>query len=141
MDVKSLWSDQDFQYMGWHDSRIYSLMLPDEDFRISLDIDYIFKWERSGEKQGFLVSPCNLEFINVSSFKVDIDYNDSMLIFISEIKRFNERLTPNGKLTHWDFEIECDCGSIYFSATGFEQKVRSQPILSKTQDLNKLRVG
>lgn len=137
MKVRELWSDSDFPDMGWHDSRLYSLSIPDEKFRLTLDVDYIFKWEKSSNSvTGFWVSPCDLIFLNVSNFGIEVDLKNTNLLFISDIKRSNERLTPNGKFTEWSYEIECDNGSIYFSSTGYEQRIRKQPILSETQDLN-----
>ncbi|TXL06192.1 hypothetical protein BMR08_15615, partial [Methylococcaceae bacterium CS2] len=104
------------------------------------DIDYIFKWAKNdAEQKGFWVSPCELLFFNVAGLKIDVDFQDNMLLCISDIRRKNERLTPNGKVIEWDFEIECDHGLILFSATGFEQRVRTQPVLSETQDLNENR--
>ena len=140
MKIKDIWSDSDFADMGWDQSRLYSIAIPDENFKLVLDIDYIFKWQREGSSySGFWVSPCNLIFHNVSGFKSEIDYKDNNLLFVSEIRRSNERLTPNKMFTAWDYEIECDNGSISFSATGFEQTVRKQPVLSETLDLNKNR--
>lgn len=140
MKVREIWSDSDFADMGWNDNRVYSIVIPDEDFKLSLDIDYIFKWEKDRDTySGFWVSPCNLTFFNVSGFKSEIDYKDRNLLFISEIKRSNERLAPNKKFMVWDYEIECDNGLISFSATGFEQVVRTQPVLSESLDLDKNR--
>ena len=121
--------------MGWHDCRIYSVALPDEDFCLKLDIDYIFRWEeQSDNRYSFWVSPCDLVFQNVSEFSVSLNYGNNMLLFISDL---NQWLSPNGKMTEWDYEIECDQGTIAFSATGFEQVVRSQPKASETQDLGR----
>ena len=139
-NVKEVWRDDDFDEMGWHDSRLYELSFPDEEFQIKFDIDYIFKWEKSsGSITGFWVSPCDLIFENVANFCVDIDFKNNTLIFISEIKRTNKRSTPNGRLVEWDYEMECDNGLIRFSSTGFKQRIRKQPILSESQDLGKPR--
>ena len=140
INVKDVWDDSEFDAMGWHDCRIYSIRLPDEQFRLSLDIDYIFKWQDSPSGQhGFWVSPCDLIFHNVSGLKIETDYENSMLLFISDIRRCSPVMSPNKKMEIWAYEIECDKGIISFSATGFEQLVRKQPILSETQDLNENR--
>lgn len=137
MKVKNTWTDDEFEDLGWHDCRLYAIQLPDENFKLSFDVDYIFKWEKESDQFKFWVSPCDLVFSNVSGLKVDLDYRDSMLMFISEVKRSNPRLSPNGKVTIWDYLIECDNGDIAFSATGFRQTVRSQPVLSESQDLRR----
>ncbi|WP_196138288.1 hypothetical protein [Aliikangiella sp. G2MR2-5] len=140
VEIKETWSDSDFENMGWHDCRLYDLAFPDENFELKLDIDYIFEWlkDNKGDVSGFLVSPCELVFENVSAFKVDVDFNDSMFLFIENIMRFNERLTPNKKMTMWDFKIECEHGYISFSATGFKQKIMKPPVRSETQDIKRV---
>lgn len=133
MDVKELWETEDFEEMGWHDARIYSIVVPGEDYKLKLDIDYIFKWELKGEFFNFWVSPCSLSFLDVSDLKINIDFKNNLMLFISDINRFNERLSPKGKFTVWDYEIECDNGMISFSATGYEQQVRKPPVFSEGQ--------
>lgn len=136
MIVKDIWLDKDFEEMGWHDCRIYSISFPDEEFRFSLNIDYIFKWEKVKEElKGFWVSPCVLKFESVSDFNMSIQSDQSLMLFISNITRKNKRKTPNTHLIEWDYEIECDKGNICFSATGFEQRVKREPMFSITQDL------
>jgi hypothetical protein len=138
MKTKDLWTDSDFEAMGWHDCRFYAVTLPDEQFQMKLDIDYIFALDESmSEDLKFWVSPCDLIFENISQFKINVDFEDSMLLFIGDIKRTNPRLSPNKKVTIWDYFINCDNGSVSFSATGFKQILRAAPVLSKTQDLNR----
>lgn len=36
---KTLWTDQDFDDMGWHDSRIHSIATIPEKFEVMFDID------------------------------------------------------------------------------------------------------
>ena len=122
--------------MGWHDCRLYSVSLPNENFEFKIDIDYIFKWERRGDLFiGFWVSECDLSFHHVSDFKIAIEPENTFPTIIADITRKNTRSTPIGDLFVWDYEIKLDNGVIRFSATGFTQKLRSQPILSETQDL------
>ncbi len=138
MNVKNVWTDSDFNEMGWHDCRLYSVIIPGEDLKLKFNLDYIFEVEKKeNEFKGFWVAPCELHFFNVIGLKINIEITDTILLFISDIRRLNERLTPNGKSTEWDYEIECDNGDISFSATGFRQELKSQPILSKTYDLNR----
>jgi hypothetical protein len=139
MEVKELWSDAEFDEMGWHDCRIYSLRFPDNELRLKLDIDYIFSWEKlPNDSFRFWVSPCELIFENVSDFKAEVDFKNYMQLFIMELKRGNARPSPNGKATLWDYEIDCDNGRIAFTATGFEQRVRAQPRpIGPEQDLGR----
>ena len=128
MDVKELWTDADFDQMGWHDCRIYSVRFPDNEHRLMLDIDYIFRWDKLPEDSfRFWVSPCELVFRNVSDLKAGIDFKNYMQLFIMELKRGNPHPSPYGQVTLWDYEIDCDNGRISFAASGFEQLVREQP--------------
>ena len=136
--IKEIWGDDDFKDMGWHDCRLYGVKLLNENFNISFDLDYIFRWIKSENKfDGFDVAPCVLTFFNVSRLNIELNYNENLLCFISDIKRENMRPSPNGKFSLYDYSIECDTGFISFSATGFEQRVKSVPIRSEYQDLRR----
>ncbi|MGE6781529.1 hypothetical protein ACQKGL_03300 [Ensifer adhaerens] len=117
--------------MGWHDCRLYGIKLQDEEFCLSLDIDYIFRWH----EEGFDVSPCVLTFFNVFELKIELDYRKNLLCFIGDLNRFDAQ-SPSGIRT-WRYEVQCDVGLISFSATGFRQMVKAPPVRSKTQDLDR----
>jgi len=136
MVVKEIWTNSDFEIMGWHDCRIYAMSFPDEKFKFYLELDYIFKWEKYYEGYKFWVSPCHLIFENIYDLRVEMDFQDSIGLYMIEIKRLNPRLSPNQKMTIWDYIIECDSGRIFVSASGFTQIVIKQPVLSETQDLD-----
>jgi hypothetical protein len=145
MTYRTIYSDADFPQMGWHDATVYSMMFPTDDFSISFDIDYIFKWHRTGAAfSGWDVAPCTLKFENVSKLKVALDWSlpDNMLLndtSFMDIRRQNMQPSPNGKVVCWDYEIELDVGVITFNATGFEQVVRVPPIFCESQQLGRSR--
>lgn len=135
MKVKEIWTDSDFEDMGWHDSRLYSVKFPDDELELKLDIDYIFKWEEvKGEKFKFWIAPCDLIFSEVLSLKLEIDFSYSTGIDILSIRREQKEQSPNGT-SIWSYVIETDRGLISFETVGFKQKVRLQPILSESQNL------
>ena len=135
MEVKNTWTDDDFSEMGWHDNYIHSIIFPGNDYTMTFDIDYIFKWELVKEKNlyNFWISPVLLMFKNVSNLKIDIDFENSIGLDIVELKRVNSRPSPNGKLTIQDYIINTDKGLITFESTGFVQKVKKQPIFTSSQ--------
>lgn len=141
MEVKSIWTEMDFEEMGWHDSYIHAIALPSESLELVLDIDYLFKWVLDDETNSynFWVSPCTLYFFNVLNLKIDVDFQDSVGLDISEIKRINPRPSKNGKTTLWDFEIETNKGVIKFESSGFKQIVRKQPAYSPSQVLERIK--
>lgn len=141
-EYREIWTDADFDDMGWHDATMYSMDMPREGtFSVSFDIDYIFKWHKDGNRfVGWDVAPCTLRFENVSGLKASLNWmndggtNDAYTCIV-DITRSNARPTPNGQLTVWDYHIELNSGEIDFSATGYNQTLRSPAVYSETQDL------
>ena len=41
---KAVWTDGDFEAMGWHDARLYSFLTLPDTFELAFDIDYIVQW-------------------------------------------------------------------------------------------------
>ena len=87
---KSLWTEQDFDEMGWHDVHIHALAFDSENFELLLDIDFLFAWvdPAPGEKYySFWISPCTLAFSNVHSLKAQIEGGFGFGLEISEVSR------------------------------------------------------
>ncbi|GLR61138.1 hypothetical protein [Rhizobium indigoferae] len=136
MNYREIWTDADFVDMGWHDALIYSMSFPQANYAIRFDIDYIFKWHWEREAvRGWDVAPCTLEFNNVSDLSVSLSWPTQGDTSIHHITRKNSRLSPNGKIMLWDYQIELDVGDLSFTATGFTQTVRKPPIFSTSQAL------
>jgi len=133
MKTPSVWTNENFLEMEWRYGRLYRLSFPDEKFQLGFDIDYIFESSESG----CLVAPCDLQFENVASFKIDANFEMNMLIFINQIRRNGPQKSPNGKFNIWSFEIECDNAMFTFTATGYSMTLRSNPILSETWDIGR----
>jgi hypothetical protein len=76
---KKIWTEVDFNIMGWHDNPIYALSLGGDDPVIKgllLDIDYIFEWIRpipSETTFSFWIAPATLCFKDVSDVKINIE--------------------------------------------------------------------
>jgi hypothetical protein len=137
MKVKEKWTNNDFDEMGWHDSRLYKIKFPDDEFNFTIYLDYIFKWEKGND--GFFkfwVSPCEMIFKNVFNLDMNISFKKSINIDIDNIKRDKAGLTPNGKMTNWNFLIETDKGFIELMGTDFEMNVISQPVFINSQDIS-----
>lgn len=140
MDYKNIWTEADFTDMGRHDAVLYSMSFPQADCVVRFDIDYIFKWHwDSGAATGWDIAPCTLEFNGISNLKLSLDWQMQGDTSIQNIARNNCRLSPNGKFTVWDYQIELDIGDLSFTSTGFTQALRSRPIFSASQSLGRLR--
>jgi hypothetical protein len=127
---KWIWSDKDFELMGWHDCPIYALKFDNE---VSLDLDYIFKWndpQVQGMPFTFWISPATLIFEDVSLLKANFIMNFVNSLEISEITRSNLKHS-----TEWI--IETREGTITIHAKSFKQIIRLKPSLQYGQFISK----
>lgn len=123
---KWIWSNHDFDKMGWHDCLIYALKFDD---KVSFDIDYIFKWnqpEVDGMPFTFWISPVTLVFENVSLFKVNF-----IMDFVNGLEIDGISKSKIGSSTEWI--IETQEGSITIHSDSFQQIVRRRPTLQFNQ--------
>lgn len=122
---KKVWTDADFDKMGWHDSPIYKISLTDD---LELDIDYILKWnlpELEGLPFTFWVAPATLVFKNIRSLSFEFDVVTEGCFEIDDIDRDNNEWT-----------IITQRGNIQFTAEGFEQFIRQEPSFQFTQTIS-----
>lgn len=132
---KEVWSEADFDLMGWHDASIWSMVSNAEQFEYLFDIDYIFKWVNPKENETyfkFWVAPVTMVFENAFDVKIDIESQQG-LIEVAELHMENPELTPNGKFTSHSYRFECQEGEISLKATGFKMYVRQKPKLIQGQ--------
>lgn len=118
---KWIWTEQDFDVMGWHDATVYGLQL---EQNLALDIDYIFEWnppEMEGLPFTFWVAPCTLIFERPTelSFELTGTFNATCLE-IADIERI-----AIGQTFRWT--IDTHQGDIAFNANTFRQIVRREP--------------
>ena len=112
---KWIWTDDDFDKMGWHDATIYGIRL---DQNLNLDIDYIFKWnqpEVEGFQFTFYVAPCTLVFKDIQEMKFEISQEPYRNNEISDI----EREVRDGKSY---FTIDTQQGFLFIITNGFKEK-------------------
>lgn len=100
---KWLWTDADFDAMGWHDSLIYAFKV---DQNLYFDIDYIFKWVQPEQDHwfSFYIAPCTLVFETPTKFHLNLESNEFYTYI--EIADLHKHLNSNYKTewridTHW----------------------------------------
>ncbi len=130
---KWIWTEEDFDRMGWHDCHIHAIAFSPETSELLLDLDYILEWmqpESQGESFKFLTAAATLVFENVYDLEFDIASYFSGL----EIDRIGreEPVEPRNakyiqKQTEWKWTIECQEGEITLRSVGFRQYVRTAP--------------
>jgi hypothetical protein len=126
---KTIWTDLDFENMGWHGAKLFAISFGD-NYELLFDIDYIFKWVQIGKTFKFWVSPCTLVFENVYDVELQMD-GISGGIDIDEISRKNPQTPKNAEFikvdTEFDWTIDAQQGSIFFKSIGYKQYVRQLP--------------
>jgi hypothetical protein len=136
---KAIWTNADFDVMGWHDSTIWGMAVLGEEFEFVFDVDYIFKWVHPVPPEiyfSFWVSPATLVFEGVQNIKINIDLDYIQLIEVADIHREGPIPSPNGSLDNWKWTLELQQGDIDFEATGFTQYVRKAPQYGSRQTLS-----
>ncbi|RYY00806.1 MAG: hypothetical protein EOO53_21235 [Gammaproteobacteria bacterium] len=140
---KSLWTEEDFDTMGWHDSLVYGISFG-ENFQLLFDIDYIFKWVLTGKTYHFWVSPCTLVFENVYDLKFDLEFS-GIELEIDDVTRDNPQRPKNadfiGRDVEMDWVIETQQGTISFKSIGYKQYVRQLPRYLPTQAIERIERG
>lgn len=133
-EYKNIWTERDFEIMGWHDVMIHALaILPREgDYEIMMDIDYIFEWirpEPPDNYYSFILAPATLSFHGVWDIDSNIATRGCVLepLQITDIQRANERILKNSDIAIWDWTITLMQGTISFNGPGYTQYVRQKP--------------
>ncbi|HZG01938.1 MAG TPA: hypothetical protein VEY71_13110 [Chitinophagales bacterium] len=125
---KQVWTDVDFDQMGWHDSHIYKIRVTED---LELDIDYILQWNKpeiEGLAFTFWVAPATLVFKNISELSFELNTAFDEAVEIQDIEK-----TQKGDRTHWT--IMTHQGDFEFFADGYEQFIRQEPFFQFGQTI------
>ena len=137
---KKIWSEEDFDKMGWHDNRIHAIQFWNDDkewkHQIILDIDYIFAWVKiplDNIYYSFWISPSTLIFEDVFDLKIEINQDTNRVepLEIIEIK-IEEKYKDKENKWAFKWEIELQEGFIKFISKGYKQFTRQAPKYSKS---------
>ena len=130
--AKTIWTNADFDSMGWHDNAIHAVAVEQGDGypgRLLLDIDYIVAGIRPEPPEttfNFRICPATLVFDQAWDLTTDIDLQGK------SFQLFLERIERSGPDEHGYFEwtLAGRNFSIGLSAPGYTQYLRQPPILS-----------
>ena len=133
------WTDFDFPKLGWKASRLYGWILPGRQHQFVLFIDYCLRHPITNpEFNQYELVPAELIFENVIGLKINLDMDSYSELDIVNIERINNRPSPNGKITLWDYTVSLSReGSISFTSTGFTQTTLSEPVITDNFDLDR----
>ena len=135
---KAIWTDADFDVMGWHDVHIHGMAFHAEKYELLLDIDYIYAWvdpEPPEKHFTFWMAPCTMIFSNVHSFTASVE--SGLGLEISELSREDAGRPRNAdyiaKEKEWKWLFDCQEGDLSFLSVGFQQFTRRPPVRAKSQ--------
>ena len=128
---KGVWSEADFERMGWHDATVHGLYVRKTDAvlpELLLDLDYIVRWVHPVPPEthfGFWVAPATLVFADVWDFEGDLDFTG--LAVDLEVDAVHRAAPADGRdeLPLW--HIEGHAFDLRFRASGFRQYFRQPP--------------
>jgi hypothetical protein len=136
------WTDEDFDRMSWHDNAFHGIRISEGEYgsgTLTFDIDYILDWVKlESGGIGFRIAPATLIFFEVTNLVVNIDYakpTAGLTPFSVDSVNRTEQVRANYTAIVWEINLNWPVGSISFEATGFEQSLRSDPVLSEQQTL------
>jgi hypothetical protein len=134
---KSVWSDGDFDQMGWHDAAVHAVALVEEDDRAELlfDIDYIVRWVDPVPPSPyftFYVAPATLVFANVSNLKGDLD-TDWTGLEMDGVDRLEPESAEHRSAGVRPWVIEGPHFELNLLASGFRQYFRRRPVYTESR--------
>mgnify|MGYP003583453669 CR=1 FL=1 len=125
---KRIWTDNDYENMGWHDCMIYKIRLEKD---LELDIDYILQWNEpdiEGLPFTFWVAPATLVFKNIRNIVFDFSLGFDNFFEIDDIERSDENRNQwTISMQRGDFQFICD---------GYEQFIRQDPFFEFGQTIS-----
>lgn len=134
---KEVWSDEDFDVMGWHDATVHGLAFNPYEWSLALDLDYIFKWvtpPRGQERYKFWVAPVTMHFEAVSDIRFDFPWTPFERLEIADLYREKTDPKVDGEKPRFRYRFDCHVGEISLMSHGFQMFVRHAPVLGYGQD-------
>ena len=144
MNSAGPWTTENFEEMSWHDVHVHGFRF--DTFKqdngsadLVLDIDYILKWEKSGN--GFLFTVCraDLRFHDVFGLKFELDYatpTAGMCPFsLAGIERETVKSLNGYQSYKWCLPVNWPKGLLQFDAPGFTQVLTGIPHVQASQGL------
>jgi hypothetical protein len=137
--AKAVWTDADFDVMGWHDCKLYALALTQDDEndfagRLFLDIDYVVRWAGgdAGSNFTFWISPATLIFHGVTGLEGSISQGQRFRESFEIDAIVREPIDGQPEYSRWSLRSELE---ITFRAAGFRQIMRRAPMHVARQHL------
>ena len=138
---KAVWTDGDFDTMGWHDARVHAIAFHEDEHNaeLLLDLDYIVRWidpEPPAEHFTFLVAPATLVFETVWNLDGELGTASRTLLQAQDIHRRDPENDRQREMGLQPWVVEWSHGhELTMLASGFRQHFRRRPVLVASQRL------
>ena len=150
MDDAGPWHTEDYEKLSWHDCHVHGWRF--DKFNdaegaadLVLDIDYIMKWERDGDRFKFTVCKAELTFHDVFALNFALDYaTPTAAVSPFTIRNIERQPTqaPNAhKSFRWHIHINWPEGFMTFESPGFTQRLVGTPRVQSQQSLSPAQRG
>jgi hypothetical protein len=145
MNLLGPWTTSDFDAMSWHDVHVHGFRLDafnprDGSADLTLDLDYILKWEKAENGFLFTLSRAELVFHEVFGLQLNLDYATPTAgtcpFSISGIEREPVPFPAGSKSFSWRLPVNWPSGSIVFQSPGFSQGLLGDPVVHSGQFLS-----
>ena len=135
---KTVWTEKDFEQMGWHDATVHAFAYEPDRAEFVLDLDYILEWVRPDATHfTFWSAPATLVFKDVAELAIELSPFPGFEL--SDINRDDPQSAdaPDQLLEslHWRWTLGFFDGRITFRAAGYTQYIRRTPIANTSQSL------
>lgn len=134
---KKIFTTDEFDQLSWHDVTIKNVSFINKKFELLFEIDFILDWlhpKSEIEYFKFNVAKASLLFENVYDLQIEI--NTDANVRINEVSRSKRSTNKNTGVEEWVWLLDCIEGSIKFISSGFVLELKSNPIISETQNLD-----
>ncbi|HKE15967.1 MAG TPA: hypothetical protein VKB80_13915 [Kofleriaceae bacterium] len=141
---KAIWTDADFDDMGWHDARIYAMGVHDDErgavppTRLLFDLDYIVRWldpVRPARTYTFWVAPATLVFERVWDLTGSLEHASEL-----EVADLHRAPSPD-QYPDPVWHVDGQAFELRFRAPGFVQYFRRPPLHVPGQGLTMAQRG
>lgn len=133
---KAVWSQADFERMGWHDCTVHALAFepnPDGSGTLLVDLDYIIQWvppPSEGHAFSYWIAPATLIFENALRVEAEVTEYSAFRLDLDRI----ERSEPDPVGHRW-WTLDGHHFAVRLLSPGYTQVLRHKPIASKQLNL------
>ena len=141
------WTEDDFDKVGWHDVHVHGLRIVEGEHgsgHLCFEIDYILDWicpKDDDKSYRFKIAPALLNFRNVTSLRLSVDYATPTAALgpfsIDGIERQPIAYSSDYNSFRWTIPVNWPDGRVEFESPGFTLKLTGPAVETDAQYLKR----